>query len=191
MAEHLIYLAAGSARRFGSNKLLCPVDGKPLFQHGLDTLARAVRQREDCTLTVVSRYPQILAAAQAAGGTAVDCPDSVLGLSYTIRAALDSLEPLASEDILVFAVADQPWLTDASVVRLLEAARSGSPGGTLCWESQVGSPTFFSAALVPQLRALTGDQGGRRVLKALGDACIQVPAENARELEDVDFPSDL
>ena len=89
MAEHLIYLAAGSARRFGSNKLLCPVDGKPLFQHGLDTLARAVRQREDCTLTVVSRYPQILAAAQAAGGTAVDCPDSVLGLSYTIRAALE------------------------------------------------------------------------------------------------------
>lgn len=191
MAEHLIYLAAGSARRFGSNKLLCPVDGLPLFQHGLDTLTRAARQRENCTLTVVSRYPQILAAAQAAGGTAVDCPDSVLGLSYTIRAALDSLEPLASEDILVFAVADQPWLTDTSVVRLLEAARSGAPSGTLCWEGQVGSPTFFSAALVPQLRALTGDQGGRRVLKALGDACIQVPTENVRELEDVDFPSDL
>ncbi len=191
MAEHLIYLAAGSARRFGSNKLLCPVDGKPLFQYGLDTLTRAARQREDCTLTVVSRYPQILAAAQAAGGTAVDCPDSVLGLSYTIRAALDSLEPLAPEDILVFAVADQPWLTPSSVVRLLEAARSGAPGGTLCWEGRVGSPTFFSAALVPQLCALTGDQGGRRVLKALGDACIQVPAENARELEDVDLPSDL
>ena len=191
MAEHLVYLAAGSARRFGSNKLLCPVDGKPLFQHGLDTLVRAARQREDCTLTVVSRYPQILAAARAAGGAAVDCPDSVLGLSYTIRAALDSLEPLVQEDILVFAVADQPWLTASSVVQLLEAARSGAPGGTLCWKDRVGSPTFFSAALVPQLRALTGDQGGRRVLKALGDACVQVPAGGARELEDVDFPSDL
>ena len=38
MNKHIIYLAAGSGSRFGSNKLLCPLEGKPLFRHGLDTL---------------------------------------------------------------------------------------------------------------------------------------------------------
>ena len=39
MNKHIIYLAAGGGSRFGSNKLLCPLEGKPLFRHGLDTLA--------------------------------------------------------------------------------------------------------------------------------------------------------
>ena len=67
MNKHILYLAAGSGSRFGSNKLLCPLEGKPLFRHGLDTLAGLVRARKDCDLTVVSRYGPVLEAAQAAG----------------------------------------------------------------------------------------------------------------------------
>ena len=48
MAKYLIYLASGSARRFGSNKLLFPLEGKPLFLYGLETLAEAAaRYREE------------------------------------------------------------------------------------------------------------------------------------------------
>ena len=72
MVKHLIYLAAGSGRRFGGNKLLYPLEGRPLFSYGLETLCRAVELRPECELTVVSRYPQILEAARAAGGRAVD-----------------------------------------------------------------------------------------------------------------------
>ena len=64
MNKHILYLAAGSGSRFGSNKLLCPLEGKPLFRHGLDTLAGLVRARKDCDLTVVSRYGPVLEAAQ-------------------------------------------------------------------------------------------------------------------------------
>ena len=67
MNKHILYLAAGSGSRFGNNKLLCPLEGKPLFRHGLDTLAGLVRARKDCDLTVVSRYGPVLEAAQAAG----------------------------------------------------------------------------------------------------------------------------
>ena len=74
MNKHIIYLAAGSGSRFGSNKLLCPLEGKPLFRHGLDTLAGLVRARKDCDLTIVSRYGPVLEAAQAAGARAVDSP---------------------------------------------------------------------------------------------------------------------
>ena len=67
MVKHLIYLAAGSSRRFGGNKLLYPLEGRPLFSYGLETLRRAVELRPECELTVVSRYPQILEAARVDG----------------------------------------------------------------------------------------------------------------------------
>lgn len=120
MAEHLILLAAGSARRFGTNKLLRPVNGKPLYAHGLAALLAAAKMRPAADVTVVSRTPEILAAARAAGAKAVESPLSEQGLSFTIKAALDALEPLAEGDYLLFAVADQPYLTAASVAALLE-----------------------------------------------------------------------
>ena len=46
MAKHLIYLAAGSGRRFGGNKLLYPLEGRPLFSYGLETLRRAMELLE-------------------------------------------------------------------------------------------------------------------------------------------------
>ena len=36
---HIIYMAAGNSRRFGSNKLFYELDGKPMYRHLLDRLA--------------------------------------------------------------------------------------------------------------------------------------------------------
>ena len=191
MAEHLILLAAGSARRFGSNKLLRPVNGKPLYAHGLAALLAATKMRPAADVTVVSRTPEILAAARAAGARAVESPLSEQGLSFTIKAALDALEPLAEGDYLLFAVADQPYLTAASVAALLEKAAPPTRGATLCFGEKVGSPTLFSASLAKDLRALEGDRGGRSVLRALGGECLRVQAKSARELEDIDLPEQL
>lgn len=191
MAEHLILLAAGSARRFGSNKLLRPVNGKPLYAHGLAALLAAAKMRPAADVTVVSRTPEILAAARAAGAKAVESPLSEQGLSFTIKAALDALEPLAEGDYLLFAVADQPYLTAASVAALLEKAAPPTRGATLCFGEKVGSPTLFSASLAKDLRALEGDRGGRAVLRALGGECLRVQAKSARELEDIDLPEQL
>ena len=191
MAEHLILLAAGSARRFGENKLLRPLNGRPLYAHGLAALLAAAKERPNADVTVVSRTPEILAAARAAGAKAVESPLSEQGLSFTIKAALDSLEPLSEGDYLLFAVADQPFLTAASVAALLEQAAPPTRGATLCFGDKVGSPTLFSASLAGQLRALEGDRGGRAVLRALGGECLRVQAESERELEDIDLPEQL
>lgn len=191
MAEHLILLAAGSARRFGENKLLRPLKGRPLYAHGLAALLAAAKARPSADVTVVSRTPEILAAARTAGAKAVESPLSEQGLSFTIRAALDSLEPLAAEDYLIFAVADQPFLSAASVSALLEQAAPPTLGATLCFGDRVGSPTLFSASLAKDLRALEGDRGGRAILRALGPACLRVQAGSEQELEDIDRPQQL
>ncbi len=186
MTKHILYLASGSSRRFGSNKLLYPVAGRPLFLHGLETLQAAVQGRGDCTLTVVSRYAEIRDAAASLGIHAVDSPDSEMGVSHTIRAGISSLPDLTPEDFLLFAVADQPHLTAASVQNLLAQARPGTIGASLAYGDCPGNPTLFSARLVPELIALQGDTGGRKVLKR--HPCIFVQAQSPRELEDIDTP---
>ena len=35
---HIIYMAAGNSRRFGSNKLFYELDGKPMYRHMLERL---------------------------------------------------------------------------------------------------------------------------------------------------------
>ena len=55
----LIYLAAGNSRRFGSNKLLYELEGRPLYRHLLDRLVSLSRQHADWEVIVVTQYPQI------------------------------------------------------------------------------------------------------------------------------------
>ena len=52
-----------------------------------------------------------------------------------------------------------------------------------------GNPTLFSAVLIPELMDLSGDQGGRRVIRK--HSCFAVPIEDGRELKDIDVPDDL
>ncbi len=184
MRKHILYLASGSSRRFGANKLLHILEGKPMYLHGLETLARVVRDRTDCTLTVVSRYEPIRETAKAMGIPAADSPDSEKGISHTIRAGISALGPVGEGEYLLFVVADQPWLTAESVSRLLDEGDRGTSCASLCWRDRPGNPTLFSARFLPELLALEGDTGGRAVLRKHG--CTFIQAGSRRELEDID-----
>ena len=135
--------------------------------------------------------PVVAQLVEAAGARAVDSPDSARGLSFTIRAGLSALSPISPEDFLLFAAADQPRLGSGTAARLLDAARPGVLTAAACWEGQPGNPVLFSAALLPELEALTGDQGGRVVLRRHWDRCILLPAEDPLELADADTPEAL
>ena len=76
---HILYLAAGQARRFGSNKLLASYEGKPLYRHGFDAIREAIREREDCTLNVVTCWDEIAASVTEDGVRCILCPDSAYG----------------------------------------------------------------------------------------------------------------
>ena len=189
--NHLILLAAGSSRRFGGNKLLAPLHGKPLYAWGLSALHDVCQERGGCTLTVVSRYPEIRAAARALGAQAVDSPDSEKGQSYSIRSGLQALGRVEERDFLLFLPADQPWITPNTIVRLLDAAGPDTWTATAAFGKRVGTPTLFSARLLPDLLALEGDLGGRKLMGRPGQPCLVVQADSGRELDDVDYPEQL
>lgn len=186
MNKHIIYLAAGNSRRFGSNKLMYIYEGKPLFRHGLDMLTDFCHNRPDCSLTVVSQYPEILEQAKAGGARTVYSPDSPKGMSYTIKAAIRALPNLREEDFILFVVADQPYLTRHTLEKILSYAGPGIQTVSAAYGEIPGNPVLFSAQLVPELMELQGDEGGRKVLRK--HECVFVEVENKSELFDIDTP---
>ena len=78
----------------------------------------------DITLTVVTQYDRIIADLDGRKDiNTVFCGDSRLGASYTIKAGINSLMGrLKKDDWLLFIVADQPYLSEKTILKFIEAA---------------------------------------------------------------------
>lgn len=180
-----VLMASGAAERFGSNKLLHPVDGIPIIERIFSAVPAGLFARAN----VVSCYLEILTLAAERGYHTIPNPQAQEGQSASIRLGL---APLRDMDGVLFCVCDQPWLTRQSVVRLLEAFSAGPDKiCSLSWEGRRGSPVIFPSSLFPDLLELTGDQGGRKIIQANSHCLHLVEADSPEELQDVDTPFDL
>ena len=196
---HIIYMAAGNSRRFGSNKLFYELDGKPMYRHLLDRLVeiknrynKSKSDSQTIDITVVTRYWEILDyCACIPDCHAVLSPDSEKGISYTIKAgimAVQEQKKTGMQDYYMFAVADQPYLKSQSVIKLIDKALENKGNKRLVFSLRcgdaVGNPCVFHSSLIPQLLSLEGDKGGRSVAKKYD--CVYVDIADERELMDID-----
>lgn len=193
-----IYMASGFGKRYGSNKLLAEVDGKPLYQYGLEALREAgkmLRRESDIelNLVVVSQYEEILKAAadvKEENLSTIYNPDSRDGISASIR---HGIKKSGDSDAYLFAVADQPWIKPTSVVKLINefyshiCSKSKYTIACLCHNGRRGNPVIFSERYKEELLNLSGDKGGSQILKKHREEVLQVEAEE-QELQDIDYP---
>lgn len=178
-------MASGRGRRFGGNKLLHPVEGRPLIQRTMDALP----PRLFCRAAVVSPWPEVLELARRGGYLPVDNPLAGEGQAASVRLGLQALGDV---DGALFAVCDQPFLKTESIIKLLNCF-SECPERicALSWGGKRGNPVVFPAALFPELLALSGDVGGGAVIRAHRSLLHLAEAGDPAELRDVDTPADL
>lgn len=166
---HIIYMAAGNSRRFGSNKLFYELDGKPMYRHLLEHLIeikdRYNKLKSDSPvidITVVTRYREILDYCSSIPDChAVLSPDSEKGISYTIKAGIMAVQEqkkkngvrqkkqekssgvsqnsAETEEYYMFAVADQPYLKSQSVIKLIDKVLENTGGEQLVFSLRCGT----------------------------------------------------
>lgn len=179
-----VVLAAGSASRFGENKLTAPLRGRSLIRRALE----AVPMEDLGSVVVVTQYPAIMSLAKEFHFAALHNPHPERGLSTSLQMGLTALRDSPG---VLFLVADQPLLRRESVSRLVRLWRSRPDGIAALGHCGIrGNPCLFPRRLFPELMSLAGDQGGSAVIRrhAAELTLLDVPEQ---ELLDVDTPAIL
>jgi molybdenum cofactor cytidylyltransferase len=177
-----IIMAAGQSHRFGTNKLLLPLQGKPVIRHLLDQFPFPLFQQvvlvysHEQIRTIAQDYPLILCHN--------DRPS--LGKWQTIQLGLESCDDAAGT---LFLVADQPLLKKTTIVTLAETFRH-DPTRIIrpVIGRKPGNPVFFPKSCLQELKSLQGDIGGRTVIHNHSDLVISVPFVDPLEFIDIDTP---
>ncbi len=178
-----LVLAAGAGSRFGGDKLSAPWGDGTLVQA---TVAMAKSAPVAGVILLGKPGERLI---EDPGVRVVEVANWAKGMAATLRTGIGSL-PADAAGAFVF-LGDMPRIPRAVLAPLAEAVRAGAPAAAPVWKEKLGHPVLFSAALFPDLIALTGDRGARAVLERLGDALIRIPAPDDGVLFDVDRPQDL
>jgi molybdenum cofactor cytidylyltransferase len=182
-----IVLAAGLSRRMARPKLLLPVEGeKPLVRVAVERVLAA--HLDDVVVVLGAQADLVAGALDGLAARRVLNPRYADGQSTSLRAGLDALRPDA--EAVVVALGDQPLPDPGLIGRLIAAFRgSGQPIVVPRYRDGRGNPVLFAAALFDELRAVTGDQGGRTVIVRDPSRVTEV-AVDAPMPPDVDTPAD-
>lgn len=180
-----VILAAGNATRFGENKLLTEIDGKPMIEHAFD----AIPTEKLCAVVIVTQYEGIIKCAEHSGFQCVVNDRPELGLSRSVMLGTTALKDQC--DGILYMVADQPRLKRESVSRMLDVFRK-NPDSIVSMSSggKRGNPCIFPKTYFDELCSLSDDKGGRAVIECHENDLILFEVSDA-ELKDIDTPDDI
>ncbi len=185
-----IIMASGHGRRFGQNKLVYTVNGKEIISYVLDAIPSELKEQA----FVVTRYEKVKRIAMDKGFHVKmhELPDQ----SDTIKVGLSSYLDSLQQDNLkgcIFISGDQPMITETSILGLVHLfyTNNCSKICRLGYQKKQGAPVIFPASLFHELFALTGDNGGRSVVKKHLEDVVVLQASCNEELFDIDTPEDV
>lgn len=185
-----VLLASGFGRRFGSNKLLYEINGRPMYLHTLEMLQKVSQTEiggQEIRVIVVSQYCEIEERARQMGVQTVHNPDAAEGIAASIRYGVQAA---AGAEWIAFFTADQPNLRTDTVSRFLRAAiHSEKTMASVASLGNPGNPTVFHCSWRDELLKLTGDVGGRRIMKCNPDQVFwfEIPAVERCDIDELPF----
>ena len=184
----LIMLAAGNSRRFGSNKLMYEVDGVPMYQRTLRLLQKAAERIPDSRIVVVTQpqYSEIIDVVKETGAEVLFNPKPERGIASSMQIGLEIAK---DADACLYTVSDQPWLTAETIIALYDAFQSENKGmACTVWGEKTGNPCIFSKKYYRKLMEITGDKGGKQIIKRYPEDVTYLKISDEKELQDVDVP---
>ena len=159
-----IVLAAGRASRFGGDKVLARLEGRPLLQHVLDAVADA-SVREVVVVHGPDGADRLADAIKWRDERCVENPRPDDGLASSVKVGLAAVSDDAGSALIL--LADQPRVRSIVIRRLVEAWRAGAGPIVAPRYSRDGAPNpvLVDRTAWPLAFALDGDRGLGPVLR--------------------------
>lgn len=181
-----LLLAAGHSRRFGADKLLAPLHGRPVIAWSASALAPAV---DEWWAVIPPDAPSLRAALSPLGVHPVEHPGRDAGMGSSIAAGMRMLPPHA--EAVIIALGDQPTVSTAIASALCQRWQATRASVVVPqYLDGRGHPVLFGRASFPALLALRHDEGARSVVSAAA-ASIELVMVDALLPPDVDTPEAL
>lgn len=181
-----ILLAAGTASRMGSNKLLFELGGETLLHRAARL---AVAAGLDPLIVVLGhRAEENAAALEGVPCLKVINPDYQQGINTSLKTGVAALPDDAQAAVVM--LADMPYVTAEMLDGMVERYREGTAPLVISdYEGVNAPPMLYDRSLFPELLAMTGEGCGRQVVKRHRDEAA-VMAWPASALTDLDVPED-
>jgi molybdenum cofactor cytidylyltransferase len=179
-----LLLAAGQSSRFGSQKLLASIRGRPLIEYSAEALSPC-----DRVIAVTRVGDQALQQVLlAAGIQSVVNLQAEQGMGRSISCGVCASW---QSDAWCILPADMPYVKASTTARVITALRDGSLIAAPFSRGRRGHPVGFSQACRDRLSTLQGEQGGREILNSAASGLTKIRVDDPGVLIDVDTPKDL
>ncbi|MFN8035951.1 MAG: nucleotidyltransferase family protein [Acidimicrobiia bacterium] len=180
-------LAAGRGERLGADspKPLVTVNGRPMVAIAVDA---ATASGLAPVLAVLGHEAGAVRGAVPSGVEVVVAPDWELGISASLRAALDALEARPEVDAVCVGLADQPRVGPGSYRRLAAARAEGATLAVATYGGRRGNPVLLGREIWVEARRLGGDVGARALFRT--HAVVEVECGDTGRPDDVDTLED-
>jgi molybdenum cofactor cytidylyltransferase len=191
-----IVLAAGSSRRFGSEKLLHPVTlhgvTLPLAAHSLlpwlETFERTTVVVKPGSETFCSTISTALGASRSAAIRWQVCDCAELGMAASLACGVHANRQSAG---WLIGLADMPALPCAAINAVRNSLVAGVDLAATSFAGKRGHPVGFASHYYEDLLALRGDSGARGLVERDKTHLVLTEINSNGIHADVDTPSDL
>jgi len=181
-----ILLAAGYSRRFGSDKLLYPIDNTlPIGVVSARKLVSTVK-----TVLAVIRPEQVKLKQLLVdeGASVVECPNSAKGQGASLAYAIEKTK---NADGWIISLADMPFIQQSTIEVIINMLDGPDVITAPTYNCRRGHPVGFGRNYLSELLLLKSDRGAKRLLTKYDNHIKHIPCNDPGILNDIDTTKDL
>lgn len=180
-----IILASGFSRRMGKNKLLLPYKGKLILKWVIEGALDLKLDR----VILVYKEEAVKKLCENLDVELIYNVDAVNGQSASVVKGVKAADEFLGD--YLFLMGDQPLLNVEEIRSMINAYKNSNKSiGVPLYNEVPGTPVIFSRKWRNQLLSLTGDSGGRTIIKKNKEEIFFYPIKNRIMGFDIDTEED-
>ncbi|MBV1916106.1 MAG: nucleotidyltransferase family protein [Pseudomonadales bacterium] len=184
----ILVMAAGSSSRFGSDKRQAILNNKSILE---TTLEKATPWKHLIRVILAAGDEPLQKSLSDRGVTAHIAKNAHLGMGHSLADGIQLLEQHDPEsNRCLVMLADMPYVQTSTLQVLLSALQRHNLVVPR-FQGKTGNPVGFGRCYFSELKKLTGDRGGKRIVQENLHLAHKIDTGDIGILKDIDRPEQI